>query len=316
MRSPSRHVASLILGATAFYGAVAIAQEAPRPEPAAPRADYKVVAWFDLARPIASFQYQVYDVRKGDYTPAVEAWVAMMAAKFPNYDVAVRDVAAGPTVFVKNKLEVRGTLSARGFAGQTLDVELLVEDQPPAVARAQITVPAGTDAVPIAGLNYIPQTPGEKKVTLKVAPREGELVVSNNEISTFVTVLSGGLNVLFLQGPNFTWDYRYLMNSIATSPDIEVKGALIRAPAVGEKGELDDDEFTPGRYDVYVLSDMAANFLTRRQQQLLADSVKKGAAGLMMLGGRASFGPGGWGQTEVADGLPGEAHPGDGDIEP
>ncbi|WP_165251850.1 hypothetical protein [Paludisphaera soli] len=95
MRSPSRHVASLILGATAFYGTVAIAQEAPRPAPAAPRADYKVVAWFDRARPIASFQYQVYDVRKGDYTPAVQAWVAMMAEKFPNYDVAVRDVDLG-----------------------------------------------------------------------------------------------------------------------------------------------------------------------------------------------------------------------------
>ena len=44
-------------------------------------------------------------------------------------------------------------------------------------------------------------------VTLEVAQHDGEIVTTNNKISTFVTVLSGGLNVLFLQGPNFTWDY-------------------------------------------------------------------------------------------------------------
>ena len=231
-------------------------------------------------------------------------------------DVAVRDITAGPTVFVKNKLEVRGALAARGFGGRTLDVELFVEGQPTAVARTKVKVPEAADSVPIAGLSYIPESPGDKKLTLKVAPLEGELVQDNNEVSTFVTVLSGGLNVLFLQGPNFTWDYKFLMRSIATSPDIEVKGALIRTPVVGDKGGIEDDEFNPGRYDVFVLSDMAADFLTAKQQALLTEAVRKGAAGLIMLGGRSSFGPGGWGRTPVADILPVEVHPGDGQIEP
>lgn len=231
-------------------------------------------------------------------------------------DVAIREITAGPTVFVKNKLEVRGALSARGFGGKTLDVELFVEDQPTAVARTQVKIPDGADSVPITGLNYIPQTPGDKKVTLKVAELDGELVTSNNQVSTFVGVLSGGLNVRFLQGPNFTWDFKYLMRSIATSPDIEVEGKVITSPAVGDKGGIDDEEFAPGRYDVYVLSDMAAQFLTARQQHLLAEAVRKNGAGLIMLGGRNSFGPGGWGRTEVADVLPVEVHPGDGQIEP
>jgi len=249
-------------------------------------------------------------------TPISTVVLGTQAAGADSRDVAVRDIAAGPTVFVKNKLEVRGVLAARGYAGRTIDVELHVEDQPTAVARAQVKVPDGADSVPIAGLNYIPQTPGEKKVTLKVAPLDGELVVSNNEVSTFVTVLSGGLNVLFLQGPNFTWDYRYLMRSIASSPDIEVQGKPITTPVVNGKGEMADEEFTPGRYDVFIVSDMPANFLTRDQQRLMADAVKSGAAGLMMLGGRSSFGPGGWGATDVADVLPVEVNPGDGDIEP
>jgi len=248
--------------------------------------------------------------------PVVTVVLGAQTAGTESRDIAIRDITAGPTVFVKNQLEVRGSLSARGYVGETLEVELHVEDQPTAVAKTRIQVPDGADSIPITGLKYVPQTAGEKRVTLKVAPREGELIVSNNEISTFVTVLSGGLNVRFLQGPNFTWDYRYLMRSIATSPDIQVDGVVIRQPAAGEKGEIDDDEFAPGRYDVYIVSDMSANFLTRRQHALLTDAVMKGTAGLIMLGGRNSFGPGGWGQTEIANILPVEIHPGDGQLEP
>jgi uncharacterized membrane protein len=230
-------------------------------------------------------------------------------------DIKIREIATAPSVFVKNQLVVGGQLEARGFAGQPIDVELFVEGQSAAVARTQVKIPEGTDVAPITGLKFNPQTPGEKKITLKVTPREGELVVSNNEISTFVTVLSGGLNVMFLQGPNFTWDYRYLMRSIGRSPDIEVQGVVIRRPARGETSEVDDAEFNVGRYNIYVLSDVSADYLTRHQHRLLADVVRKGA-GLIMLGGRSSFGAGGWAQTDLADILPAEIHPGDGQLEP
>lgn len=230
-------------------------------------------------------------------------------------DVAVREITTPPTVFVKNQMEVRGTLLARGYAGQPIDVELFVEGVSAPVARVQVKVPDGSEAAPITGLRFTPQSPGEKKVTLKVAPRPGELVYTNNEVSTFVSVLSGGLNVRFFQGPNFTWDYRYLMRSIATSDIIQVEGAVIRRPAQGDTSEIDDAEFTPGRYNVYILSDIPADYFSNRQHRLLADAVRKGA-GLMMLGGRSSFGAGGWAQTELADVLPVDIHPGDGQIEP
>jgi uncharacterized membrane protein len=247
--------------------------------------------------------------------PAVTVGLGTENAGKRSRDVSVRDIATAPTVFVKNQLEVRGTLMARGFAGLPIDVEMFVEGQAAPVAKTQVKVPDGTDVAPITGLKYIPRTPGEKKIALKVPQLEGELVVTNNEISTFVTVLSGGLNVMFLQGPNFTWDYRYLMRSIATSPDIQVEGVVMRRPARDESSEVDDAEFAPGRYNIYVLSDLPADSLALRQHRLLAEAVKKGA-GLMMLGGRTSFGAGGWAQTDLADILPAEIHPGDGQLEP
>jgi hypothetical protein len=68
---------------------------------------------------------------------------------------------------------------------------------------------------------------------------------------------------------------------------IEVTGGdpvrtVVLRPAQGGKGELADEVFAPGRYDVYVLGDLPADFLTTLQHKLLAQAVQKGA-GLIML---------------------------------
>jgi hypothetical protein len=230
-------------------------------------------------------------------------------------DIAVRDLVAGPTVHVKHQLVVNGVLVARGFANQPIDVEMYVEDEARPVATQTVKVPEGTDVVPITGLKYIPQTPGEKKITLRVKPKEGELLRANNEISTYITALAGGLNVLYLQGSTPTWEYKYLFRAIAASPDIQADLKVVRRPA-GETSELGDDEFAPGRYNVYILGDLPADHLTRVQHRLLTTAVEKEGAGLIMLGGRSSFGAGGWASTELARILPVNIHPGDGQIEP
>jgi hypothetical protein len=163
MSIPTRPLAILILGTAAALPARTVAAQAPASEPkavAAPRVDYKVVAWFDRARPIASFQYQAYDVRKGEFTPAVEAWVAMMAEKYPNYDVAVRDVdlarESGPTETRKVGAVVhRELLAAAAAEGLFLGAES---------ARSVVSrEPLTTRLTPIRGSHgpslYLPAVP-------------------------------------------------------------------------------------------------------------------------------------------------------------
>ena len=230
-------------------------------------------------------------------------------------DLAMRTIEAGPTVFVKNELQVRGTLGVRGYAGQELEVELSVEGVAQPVATKKFRVPAGAEVVPITGLKYTPITAGEKKVTLRVKPKEGELVQGNNEISTFVTVQRGGLNVLYLQGPNFSWEPRFLTPALDAADFIQTDYKVLREPAEGDRGNLDDTDFAPGRYDIYILGDLPANFLTQKQQLLLRRAAERGA-GLMMLGGRSSFGEGGWAGTPVGEILPVTLRPGEGQEEP
>jgi hypothetical protein len=69
-----------------------VAGQAPPPADAPRHLDYKVVFWYRRDRPINTFQYQVYDVRKGEYTTAVGDWTTMMRTKYPGFEVAVRDV--------------------------------------------------------------------------------------------------------------------------------------------------------------------------------------------------------------------------------
>ena len=229
-------------------------------------------------------------------------------------DVRLRDIISSPTVFVKNQLEVRGTVVAHGFTNQDLNVELYVEGEQAPVAKTTMKVPEGADSAVVSGLKYVPKTPGEKRLTLKVVPKDGEMVVSNNEISTFVSVLSGGLNVLFLQGPNSSFDYKYLGKAILQSPAIQMDGIAIGKQAQGDKSEVDDGDFAVGKYNVYVFCNLPADRLTLKQHRLLVEAVKKGA-GFVMLGGHYSFGPGGWADTPLAEILPCAIHPGDGEIE-
>jgi hypothetical protein len=56
------------------------------------RIDFKVITWFRRDQPLATFKYQIYDLRKGEYTPAVDAWLELMRTKHPAYEVTVRNV--------------------------------------------------------------------------------------------------------------------------------------------------------------------------------------------------------------------------------
>ncbi len=250
---------------------------------------------------------------KAKLIPVVTVGVGDENAGTGSKDVAVRDLVVGPVVFVKNQPEIRGTISVRGYANKPLDVELIVEGEG-VVARSTIQATSGAEVIPITGLKYLPQTANEKRVTLRVKPQEGELVRSNNEFTTYLTVLGGGLKVLYLHGTDFSWEPQYLTRALDAAKEIHVDLKVIRQPAIGDNG-LSDAEFAPNNYDVFILGSIPANFLSVRQQTMLATAVSKGA-GLIMLGGRSSFGEGGWANTPVASILPVDIHAGDGSIEP
>ena len=85
----------IVLLAIACSTAGAIGPQANPPgRPAAMpgHSDFKVVLLYRRDRPLDTFKYQVYDLRKRQYTPAVDAWVELLRTKYPAYDVTIREV--------------------------------------------------------------------------------------------------------------------------------------------------------------------------------------------------------------------------------
>ena len=117
-------------------------------------------------------------------------------------DVALTDLIASPSVFIKNDLSVAGTARVNGLVNQPIPVQMLFETSPgkmEVVATTTLRAKQNGEQLKFE-MNYIPQTPGEKKLVLRAEPQSGERITTNNELSTFVNVLDGGLNVLYLEG--------------------------------------------------------------------------------------------------------------------
>lgn len=219
-------------------------------------------------------------------------------------DAAIEDLLAAERVFVKNQLPVAGTVRLEGLENQKIAVQLLVETIPgkmEPVATRQIEARQDGEQLPVE-LVYVPKTPGEFKVTLKAAEQPGELVTTNNEMSTFVTVLKGGVNVLYLDG-SLSAEQKFLRWSLDASPDIKLDYVHIRADRRETRpGDL-AERFKPGKYDVYMIGDLDSDAFEKAELEQLRATIEQGA-GLIMTGGLHSFGAGGYGETALADVLP------------
>jgi hypothetical protein len=232
-------------------------------------------------------------------------------------DMAMRTITAGPTVFEKNKLVVTGELRARGFAGQKVNVRLLFDGAPADTQTIDLS-PTDDQTDQRVELSHIPTTPGEHKVTLAVSelePKKGELVESNNEVSTFVTVLKGGLRVQFLDGGFGSWEPTFVRLSLDKSPDIKVDFVSVRRKEdLADAADPASALFDRTRYDVFLMRDVPRSWFPDAALERLKKAVDSGS-GLAMLGGRQSFGPGGYAGTPLADVLPVDIHPGDGQVD-
>jgi hypothetical protein len=97
------------------------------------RADFKVLVWYRYNDSIGTFKYEIYDLRKGEYTAKVDDWVKDVQTKHPAYYAVVRDVdltrEQGETDFLK--------------VGSVISRELVV-----AAARAGVVI--GSERIPAA----------------------------------------------------------------------------------------------------------------------------------------------------------------------
>jgi len=230
-------------------------------------------------------------------------------------DLRVDSLLASDVVFSETPVTIQAEIVAEGYTNQTYKVQLLwetPEGEMQVVDTQQVAVGNERRRVPIS-LSHTPREPGEFKVTVQIASPEeggpeGELATNNNSQSTFVTVRKGGINVLYLAGATSIGggpgiEPRFIRGALAAHPDIHLRYDLLdyRKKKIDFRQRLTGN--SSGNYDVFLLGDLDVLALDNRSWEQIADHVEQGA-GLAMLGGFHSFGPGGFRGSPLAGALP------------
>ena len=203
----------------------------------------------------------------------------------------------------EKRLSVTGQVSGiDGYVNRDIPVRLLFED---ALGKMEVvdqqTVRATADGrlIPVH-FTYDPPLPGEFELTLEAVPQPGELVTTNNRIQHVRQRAQGRLAGVGYRrrsvgrGRSFSampWPlHRHQRRYVAPHRSAS---ARTQARRLGRT-------LQPGKYEVVILHDVDATACTRRLKALSRRG--RQGTGLIMLGGRRSFGAGGY--SALADVLP------------
>jgi uncharacterized membrane protein len=225
-------------------------------------------------------------------------------------DVALEGVVEELDVFSRNRLELKGTLRLRGMVGTEVPVKVSLLDAnntASVVETLKFTPKESDEALPLS-IGMIAPEAGEYRLIVEAELQNGEAITANNSSMTFVTVRSGGVHALYLEGQP-RQEQLFLRRSINASPDIQLDFVIV-PPSTQSRWPIDLKQSIEGKeYDAFILGDIDADALGKEQLQLLRDRVFSGA-GLMLLGGFHAYDGGGYGNTPLAEILPVQVRPG------
>ena len=232
-------------------------------------------------------------------------------------DLAVEDLRIDPVVFEKKLVPLSCKLRASGANGKKVRLRVLVEDRnnrranesgplKPAISTQlaktvkEIEIKQDQETIPV-DFSFVPLVAGEYKVAIEAEPLENELLLPNNRRETILTVKQGGLNVAYFdQGLRPEQKFLRMVNG---ADKIQLDFQEVRTGKFASLTKLDPSWFQRGRYDVYIIGDVRADWFGAENLKLLAARLEDGA-GLLMIGGLQNFAAGGYATSPIRDWLP------------
>jgi len=268
----------------------------------APRADA-----LQVARDLAQMQTPILAAPLGSAVRAEQA-----------RDVAIESLPDKLRVFAKTRFALPAQIRVQGYVNKNINVRLFVErldsgadDAGPAAPKQiesrDIVAKQDGELIDLEMIQSF-EEPGKYRLTLVAEQQEGERLDNNNRLSTFVTVLEGGLKVLYLES-NLGWqEQKFIRWSLAAAREIELDFLWVD-PRRGQASHNDiarvlaDNEF-----DAFIIGDVHSELIG---EENLAELVRRVAAGkgLAMLGGFYTFDAGRYSGSPLAAALPVEMSP-------
>lgn len=229
-------------------------------------------------------------------------------------DVSYRDVqVAGMNcpdrLMLNNKAKITASVEGIGLPGRVIRVVLKEDDQTLDEAELTLDEIEGGQEVEF---EFRPSVKGRHTYTVQVPPVSEEKIEENNQRSAVALVVEPGIRVLYVEG-TLRAEYGALVDRfLAKDPDLEFCALVQTRPNVFlkrtnmeglELESLPSDAESINQFDVFIIGDLDSSYFRPEQQRLLVQRIRNGA-GVVMLGGYHSLGPGGYGGTPIGDALP------------
>ncbi len=226
----------------------------------------------------------------------------VVGSSYAPFDLAVADISAPESVFLGDKVRVRGVLTASQASGKEAKISLLLDGE----KVDGTTIPISDDLFRREfALSHAPTNNGLARYELAIENIPGERFPSNNTWKVDIAVNDDRTHVLLVDDyPR--WDFRYLRNLfyardksvhlqyILMHPDT-ISGVDVtnRPPAASasrpfgeaEAGALPESPEEWRKFDVVILGDIGPDVLTPEMQASLAECVKDRGALLVTIAG-------------------------------
>lgn len=228
----------------------------------------------------------------------------------PVNDIEVFAVQAPARSLPGTKLNAYVTIRQHGFAGGA--ATLTVRDGQKVLASRQIRLDADGKQT-IETISFQSGEPGARAFQFTVEPQEAETNRANNTATRLVNVEDRRPRILYIEGEP-RWEMKFIRRAVEEDKNLELVSILrttqnkVYRQGIAEPGELADG--FPGSvdelfaYEALIIGTVEAAYFSGPQQALIREFADRRGGGVLFLGGRASFGEGGWQATPVSEMLP------------
>lgn len=225
-------------------------------------------------------------------------------------DIEVLRVTTPKKVLKDTIVEAEVTVRATGYSGRR--TRLLVFDRDRQLQSQEITL--GRDGeVKTYKLNFSSQSAGPRVFKFRTETFPDEIIPENNDQTVLVRVEDEQPQILYVEGEP-RWEYGFLRRAVISDKNLRLVTLLrqadgkylrqgIESASTLEKG-FPNDKAELFQYKTIIMGSVEASFYTFDQLRMISDFVGQRGGGFLMLGGKSSFGQGGYINTPIEDILP------------
>jgi len=233
------------------------------------------------------------------HTTPVAAPLAQLAGP---PDLAIEAVSANRHARVGNTVQAMIDLTATGQT-PAARVPITILDGARVLASRTIDWQAG-DLVRRTLLEFVPRRPGDLTLTVQLGALPGETNLQNNRQSFPLSVRAKPLTVLLVDGV-LRWESKFVREALTQDPDINVISSIRTARAGADRGSqglLLAEQLA--NINVVVLGDVEASYFSAQEVRALRSWVTDRQGAVLITGGYHSFGPEGFGRSDLREILP------------